>query len=99
MQSVQAIQTYVAGQSLTPGRRMLAVLRRFLVAGEAAAHLTRETCSEFPGIPVHKIVRMRNRVVHDYGNVDFEIVWETIQSHLPPLHNELERFFTELGEV
>ena len=25
----------------------------------------------------------RNRVIHEYGNVDFEIVWETIQDHLP----------------
>jgi uncharacterized protein with HEPN domain len=28
----------------------------------------------FSGIPFPKIVGMRNRVVHDYGNVDFEIL-------------------------
>jgi uncharacterized protein with HEPN domain len=44
------------------------------VAGEAAARLTPETCAEFPAIPFPKIVGMRNRVVHDYGNVDFEIL-------------------------
>ncbi len=26
---------------------------------------------------------MRNRLVHDYGNVDLEIVWETAQEHIP----------------
>ena len=51
-----------------------AVPRRFLVAGEASARLAPETCSQFPGIPFAKIVGMRNRVVHDYGNVDLEIV-------------------------
>jgi uncharacterized protein with HEPN domain len=42
---------------------------------------------------------MRNRVVHDYGNVDFEIVWETVQTHLPSLFKELHQFFAERGEV
>jgi uncharacterized protein with HEPN domain len=78
--SLQAIQSYVAGQTqnefLKDPKTQDAVLRRFLVAGEAAARLTPETCEEFPGIPFPKIVGMRNRVVHDYGNVDFEIIWE-----------------------
>jgi uncharacterized protein with HEPN domain len=76
-----------------------AVLRRFLVAGEAAARLAPETCAEFPNIPFHKIAGMRNRVVHDYGNVDFEIVWETVQRHLPSLFQELQQFFAERGEA
>jgi len=54
--------------------------------------------SSLPDIPFHKIAGMRNRVVHDYGNVDFEIVWETIQTHLPPLFKELEQFFAVRGE-
>ena len=75
-----------------------AVLRRFLVAGEAAARLTVETCNQLPDIPFGKIAGMRNRVVHDYGNVDFEIVWETIHRHLPLLFDELRRFLAECGE-
>jgi uncharacterized protein with HEPN domain len=82
--SIEAIQSYVAGQThedfLKDAKTQDAVLRRFLVAGEAAARLTPETCAEFPAIPFPKIVGMRNRVVHDYGNVDFQIVWETVQT-------------------
>jgi uncharacterized protein with HEPN domain len=54
-----------------------------LVAGEAAGRLTPETCAAFPGVPFRKIAGMRNRLVHDYGNVDLEIVWETAQEHIP----------------
>lgn len=97
--SVEVIRGYVAGQTseqfLKDGKTQDAVLRRILVAGEAAARLTPETCAEFPGIPFHKIVGMRNRVVHDYGHVDFEIVWETVQTHLPTLFKELETYFAE----
>ena len=101
--SIEAIQSYVAGQThedfLKDTKTQDAVLRRILVAGEAAARLTPETCAELPAIPFPKIVGMRNRVVHDYGNVDFEIVWETVQTHLPLLFKELQRFFAQRGEA
>ena len=42
---------------------------------------------------------MRNRVVHDYGHVDFAIVWETDQTHLPLLFKELEAFCAERGDA
>lgn len=103
LRSLEAIQNYVAGQTrqqfLADGKTQDAVLRRFLVAGEAAGRLTSDTCAQFPNIPFHKIVGMRNRVVHDYGNVDFEIVWETVQSHLPAFYEELQTFFLERGEA
>jgi uncharacterized protein with HEPN domain len=101
--AVETIQSYVSGQTheefLRDMKTQDAVLRRLLVAGEAAARLAPETCAIFPGIPFSKIVAMRNRVVHDYGNVDFEIVWETIQTHLPLLHKELQQFFAERNEI
>src|SRR5271165_2168002 len=73
LQSVKTIHSYIAGltheQFLADTKTQDAVLRRFLVAGEAAARLTPETCAEFPNIPFHKIAGMRNRVVHDYGDI------------------------------
>ncbi len=102
LRCVEAIHSYVAGQTheqfLHDGKTQDAVLRRLLVAGEAAARLTPETCSELPNIPFYKIVGMRNRVVHDYTNVDLEIVWETVHAHLPLLHKELQAFFAERAD-
>ncbi len=101
-QSVQTIQTYVAGQTREQFQRDLktqdVVLRRFLVVGEAATPLTPETRSALPFIPFAQIIGMRNRVVHDYGNVDVDIVWETIQQHLPALVEQLEQFFEERSQ-
>jgi uncharacterized protein with HEPN domain len=36
-------------------------------------------------------MRMRNRIVHGYDKVDFDILWDTIQLDLPPLILELEK--------
>jgi uncharacterized protein with HEPN domain len=101
--SVKAIQSYTAGfsreQFFQDAKTQDAVLRRLLVSGEAAARLTEETRALFPGIPFHKIIGMRNRVVHDYGQVDFEIVWETVEHHLPNLMKEPQSFFVERGNA
>jgi len=101
--SVQAIQEYLAGYShqqfLQDAKTQDAVLRRLLVIGEAAARLTPETCAELPNVPFSRIIGMRNRIVHDYGHVDFEIIWETVQMHLPLLFAELQQFLADRNEA
>jgi uncharacterized protein with HEPN domain len=73
-----------------------AVLRRLMVIGEAAARLTEETCSRFTHLPFRKMAGLRNRVVHDYGQIDLEIVWDTVTAHLPLLRETLREFFEEV---
>jgi uncharacterized protein with HEPN domain len=36
---------------------------------------------------------MRNRITHDYGHVDFRIVWEVTKEHIAPLIAALEQHF------
>ena len=70
------------------------MLRRLLVIGEAAARVTSETEARFESIPIRKMAGMRNRVVHDYGQVDFEIIWETVTIQLPEVLRALRAFFS-----
>jgi uncharacterized protein with HEPN domain len=44
-----------------------------------------------PEIPWKAIVGMRSKVVHDYFNVDEDIVWDTVNYDLAPLVLELEK--------
>jgi uncharacterized protein with HEPN domain len=40
---------------------------------------------------------MRNRVVHDYGQIHLEIIWETSSLHLPLVRSELRAWFELSG--
>lgn len=42
-------------------------------------------------IPWKAIVGMRHKVVHDYMNVDEDVVWDTVIKELQPLVAELEK--------
>lgn len=41
-----------------------------------------------------KVSGMRNRLVHDYGNVDYMIVLKTVKTDLPELRKILEKYLT-----
>ena len=61
------------------------------VIGEAARRVPLDFRSAHPEIAWKAIVGMRSKVVHDYLNVDEEIVWDTVMNELPSLVKELER--------
>jgi uncharacterized protein with HEPN domain len=103
LRSAEIIAGYIAGQDrdefLRDTKTQDAVLRRLLVIGEAATQVTSETEEIFSNVPFRKMGGMRNRVVHDYGQIDFEIVWEAVTLHLPQVQRELARFFAAGGGV
>lgn len=58
--------------------------------GEAASRVTVPTRDRHPQIPWKQIVGMRNRIVHDYMNIDADIVWEVATKNVPALIVQLE---------
>jgi len=69
-----------------------AVAMRLQVVGEAAQHVTAETAARLPHVPIQDVRGMRHRISHDYGRVNFRVVWKTVQEDLPPLIAELEKY-------
>lgn len=63
----------------------LALIHIFQTIGEAAAHVSPGFQEAHPEIPWHEVIGMRNRLVHDYMNVDEDVIWEVVQQDLPPL--------------
>ena len=61
------------------------------IIGEAARHVSKNFCDAHPLIPWKAIVGMRHKVVHDYMDVDEDVVWDTVVNELPPLVRELQK--------
>lgn len=55
------------------------------VLGEAAGRVSPAGRDSHRGVPWRQVIAMRNRLIHDYGNVDLEAVWLTVREDLPPL--------------
>ena len=44
---------------------------------------------EHPDFPWQKIIGMRNRLIHVYFDIDYDIIWQTVKENLPPLIEQL----------
>lgn len=69
----------------------LALVRLLEIVGEAANRVSVEERSRFPRIPWFQLIGLRNRLIHGYDSVDFDILWQIVTQDLPPLVEELER--------
>ena len=67
----------------------LAVVRLLEIIGEAAGRVPAEEQARRPTIPWASIVGLRNRLVHAYDDVDYDIVWQIVTVDLPALVLEL----------
>ena len=76
----------------------LALVRLLEVIGEAASRVPKEERDRIPDIPWPEIVSLRNRLIHGYDTVDFDVLWEILTQDLPPLIEVLEKI-APAGEV
>jgi uncharacterized protein with HEPN domain len=67
-----------------------ALVWRLSVIGEAAARVPQALRDQYPQIPWTQIVGMRHRLIHGYDAIDLDVVWQTVETDLPPLIAALE---------
>ncbi|MGB3536207.1 MAG: DUF86 domain-containing protein [Microcoleaceae cyanobacterium] len=67
-----------------------AVIRRLLVIAEAARRVSEITQQTLPNISWQEINGMRNRLVHEYDDVNLNIVWDVVQFEIPQLIETLK---------
>jgi len=67
-----------------------AVIRNFEIIGEAANRIDPDFRTKNPEIEWKRIRGFRNRIVHDYFGIDYEIVWAIVENYLNELIENLE---------
>ncbi len=70
----------------------LALAHLIQIIGEAARRISPETRQRHPEIPWSAIIGMRHKVVHDYLDVDEDIIWDVVTHDLPGIVLALDRF-------
>lgn len=69
---------------------MDSVMFRLIQISENTGKLTENFKKRYNSIPWQAIKGMRNRIVHEYGDVELSIIYDTIKKDLPILINELK---------
>lgn len=100
LDAIEQINEYVDGieRATFDANPMLqdAVVRQLEIVGEASRQLTDSFRDRHDDIPWRAIIGMRNRIAHDYLNIDLDIVWEVVQRDLPELSRQIRSILNEM---
>ncbi len=87
LDAISKIEKYTEGlnseQFRNDDKTRDAVIRNFTIIGEAAKNIPEELRKEYPSVPWKEMAGMRDKLVHGYFGVQFDIVWKTVKERLP----------------
>lgn len=87
--AIKRILRYVDGISQAEleinDEKLSAILYQITIIGEATKRLSPTFRQEHPEIPWREMAGMRNIIVHEYDQLDLDVVWDVIQNQLSKL--------------
>lgn len=100
LEAMKKIEEFTQGMSfedfIRDDRTSSAVVRKLEIIGEAVKQLPGEVRSRFSEIPWGSMAKTRDKIIHFYHGVDYEIIWKIIKEDLPPLKPSFEKIHTKL---
>lgn len=72
-----------------------AVIRNLEIIGEASNKVPEIIRKKYPSVPWDEMYRMRNKAIHEYFGVDYEIVWDIIVNYLPNNLSQVKHILQE----
>jgi len=100
LEAMKKIEEFTQGMSfedfIRDDKTSSAVVRKLEIIGEAVKQLPEEVRSRFSEIPWGSMAKTRDKIIHFYHGVDYEIIWKIIEEDLPPLKPSFEKIYTKL---
>ena len=72
-----------------------AFVRSLEIVGEATKRVSLESRQKYPDIQWRAMAGMRDRLIHDYIGVDYDLVWSVVTENIPVLLTQLQQIFDQ----
>lgn len=75
-----------------------AFVRSLEIVGEAVKQIPGDFRQRYPHVEWRKMAGTRDRLIHDYLGVDYELVWDIVVTKIPTLREAMEEIVEEEGK-
>jgi uncharacterized protein with HEPN domain len=72
-----------------------AIVRSLEIIGEATKKIPADIKVKWNTIQWKNMAGMRDRLIHDYMGVNYNIVWDVIKNKIPDMNKQISKFLTE----
>ena len=73
-----------------------AVIRKFEIIGEAAKYIPNKVKGKYKDIQWKSMAGMRDRLIHAYFGIDYNLVWAAIKAEIPKLKPKLKKLLSSM---
>ena len=100
LKAIAAIEEFVKGMELQDfvddDKTSSAVINKFEIIGEAAKNIPEYIREQYSDIPWKEMAGMRDKLIHFYFGVKYDLVWETIRTVIPKLRPKLKEVLRDV---
>ncbi len=101
LEAMSAIERFVAGVDFenfkNNDEKSSAVIKKFEIIGEAAKNIPEDIRQMYPDVPWKEMSMFRDKLVHFYFGIKYEIIWATIKDVIPQLKPVIRKILDDLG--
>lgn len=94
-ESIERTETYIGTmpyeEFLKDKKSQDAIVRNIEILGEAAKNISMDFKNRYPQIPWKELAGTRDRLIHQYFGINYDIVWDIIKNDLPLVAQEIDK--------
>ena len=100
LEAMEAIERFVGGMNFETfeddDMRVSAVIQKFEIIGEASKNVPKSIKQKYTSIPWSDMAGMRDRLIHFYFGIKYDLVWNTIKQDIPEVKPLIREILEEL---
>ena len=100
LEALESIQSFVEGMGFEDfkqdNKTSSAVIRKLEVIGEAAKRVPESIKQKYPSVPWKEMAGMRDKLIHFYFGVNYELLWQTIKNRIPEIKPVISQILGDL---